>query len=349
MKPEIPKRKLILFLGFSMLMISFTFYFYQIFFTANILIDKTDQLFVIRQNSNFKQVQKDLLNGGYVNDIVSFSFVARLSNFDKKIKGGRYYLKQNMNNRQAILALTAGRNEEVKVTFTHVRLLQDLGAKITANLGVTEKEFYEALDAFIQTNQEGFNKDNILSMFIPNTYNVYFNIIPEDLITRFNQEYHNFWNVERLDKARALGLTPVEVSVLASITQAEISKTDEGPTVAGLYLNRLKKDIPLQADPTLIFAAGDFTIKRVLNKHKEIESPYNTYKYTGLPPGPINLPYVSSIDAVLNYEKHDYFYMCAKEDFSGYHNFANSLSEHQKNASRYQRALSAELRKTKEK
>jgi UPF0755 protein len=349
MRPEVPKKKLVIFLAGSMLLISFTFYFYQIFFTPNILIDQEDKLFIIRPNSSFRQVQKDLMDGGYVNDLVSFSFVARLNSFDKKIKTGRYFFKKNMTNWQAIQSLMQGRNDEVKVTFTHVRLLSELGEKITTNLGVTEKEFYDALDKFVENNEEGFTKENILSMFIPNTYMVYFNVIPDDLVKRFNKEYHDFWTIERLDKARALGLTPIEVSILASIVQAEISKADEAPIVAGLYLNRLKKDIALQADPTLVFAVGDFTLKRVLNEHKEIESPYNTYKYTGLPPGPINMPYISSIDAVLNYEKHNYYYMCAREDFSGYHNFASDLTEHQKNAARYQRALATELRKAAQK
>ena len=137
----------------------------------------------------------------------------------------------------------------------------------------------------------------------------------------------------------------IEVSILASIVQAETIKLEEAPVVAGLYINRLKKDIALQADPTLVFAMGDFTLKRVLNEHKEIKSPYNTYKYTGLPPGPINLPEIAMIDAVLHYEKHRYYYMCAKEDFSGYHNFANTLDEHNQNARRYQRALAAEIKK----
>lgn len=345
MRKEVPKKQLVLFLAGSMLLISFTFYFYQIFFTANILVDREDKLFVVRSGSSFRKIQKDLGDGGFVNDMVSFSFVARLGSYDKKIKPGRFYLKKNMNNRQALLALTEGRADEVNVTFTNVRKISDLAEKLTANIGVTENEFNEELKNFIDNNQEGFNKDNILAMFIPNTYKIYFNIVPEDLISRFNKEYRDFWSVERLDKARALGLTPLEVSTLASIVQAEISKTEEGPIVAGLYLNRLKKDIPLQADPTLIFAANDFTIKRVLNEHKEIESPYNTYKYRGLPPGPINMPYVSSMDAVLNYQKHKYIYMCAKEDFSGYHNFAITLAEHNVNANRFQRALSAELRK----
>ena len=250
-----------------------------------------------------------------------------------------------MTNWQALQALTAGRADEVKVTFTNVRLLKDLAEKLTPNIGVTENEFNNALNDFIKTNQDGFTKETILAMFIPNTYTVYFNVIPEDLIERFNKEYRKFWSVERLDKARAIGLTPIEVSILASIVQAEISKTDEGPIVAGLYLNRLKKDIALQADPTLVYVSGDFTLKRVLNVHKEIDSPYNTYKYTGLPPGPINMPSITSIDAVLNYEKHDYLFMCAREDFSGSHNFAATLSEHNKNAANYQRALSAEMRK----
>jgi UPF0755 protein len=345
MRKEVPKKQLVIFLAGSMLLISFTFYFYQIFFTANILVDREDKLFVVRSGSSFRKIQKDLGDGGFVNDMVSFSFVARLGGYDKKIKPGRFYLKKNMNNRQALLALTEGRADEVNVTFNNVRKISDLAEKLTANIGVTENEFNNELEKFINNNQEGFNKDNILTMFIPNTYKIYFNIVPEDLIARFNKEYRDFWNVERLDKARALGLTPLEVSILASIVQAEISKAEEGPIVAGLYLNRLKKEIPLQADPTLIFAANDFTIKRVLNEHKEIESPYNTYKYRGLPPGPINLPSISSIDAVLNYQKHKYIYMCAKEDFSGYHNFAVTLAEHNVNANRFQRALSAELRK----
>jgi UPF0755 protein len=349
MNQEIPKKKLIIYIGGSALLITFVFYFYQVFFTPNILLDKEDRLFVVRSGTTFNQMQKELFDGGYVNDMVSFSFVARMNGLDKKLKPGRFYLKRNMNNRQAVQAFVAGRNEEVKVVFNHVRKFEELGDKITANLGVTTEEFNEAVEQFIKVNQEGFNSDNILCMFIPNTYNMYFNVIPADVVARFNKEYHDFWTVERLDKARALGLTPIEVSILASIVQAEISKAEEGPVVAGLYINRLKKDIPLQADPTLIFAANDFTIKRVLNQHKEIDSPYNTYKYAGLPPGPINLPYISSIDAVLNYQKHNYYYMCAREDFSGYHNFAATLTEHSKNAARYQRALSAELRKAAQK
>ena len=160
-----------------------------------------------------------------------------------------------------------------------------------------------------------------------------------------HKEYQKFWTKERREKATALGLTPIEVSILASIVQAECTRQNEAPTIAGLYINRLRKDMPLQADPTLVFAVGDFTLKRVLNEHKEVESPYNTYKYAGLPPGPINMPQISSIDAVLDYKMSDYLFMCAKEDFSGYHNFAATLREHNQNAIKYQTALTIEMRK----
>ncbi len=339
------KFKLAAFLVGSTLLITFTFYTYQIVYVPNILVEKQDRLFVIRSGSTYREVLTDLDKQGFVNDMVSFSFLARLKNFDKKIQPGRYMLRRDMTNIEAVNALKGGRNEAVNVTFTNVRLLPELDEKITKNIGVTVQEFEEALDEFISTNQEGFNRQNILAMFIPNTYQIYYNIVPEDLIGRLHDEYEKFWNDDRRAKAKALGMTPIEVSILASIVQAETVKEDEAPRIASLYLNRLKKDIPLQADPTLVFAAKDFTLKRVLDKHKEIDSPYNTYKYAGLPPGPINMPQISSIDAVLNHEDSDYIYMCAREDFSGYHNFAKTLREHNINAERYQRALTIEIRK----
>ena len=342
---EVSRTRLAFFLISSTLFITFVFYGYQILYTPNILVDRDDKLFIIRSGYTWRNVQQDLANGGYINDLVSFSFLARLMDYDREVRPGRYYLRRNMTNLNAIKALRSGNQEPVNVTFTSVRLRRDLAEKITKNIGVGPREFEDALDAFIATNQEGFTKDNILTLFIPNTYQVYFNINPEDLIGRMEQEYHKFWNDARKAQAREIGLTPIEVSILASIVQAETLKQDEAPVVAGLYINRLKKGIALQADPTLIFAMGDFTIKRVLNEHKDIDSPYNTYKYAGLPPGPINVPEIASTDAVLHYQKHRYFYMCAKEDFSGYHNFANSLEEHNQNARRYQRALSIEMRK----
>lgn len=342
---EFKKVKMIVFLVGSTLLITFVFYFYQIIYTPNILVDSSDRLFVIKSGSTYRDVLTDLHEQRFVNDMVSFGFLARMKNFDRKIQPGRYLLRRDMTNLQAIDALMGGRREAVSITITNVRLLRDLGERITRNIGVTEEEFSEALDDFVTSNDQGFTRENILAMFIPNTYEVYFNVVPDELVERMNSEYKRFWTADRKAKASALGLTPIEVSVLASIVQAETIKGDEAPIVAGLYLNRLRKSIPLQADPTLVYAAGDFTIKRVLDKHKEIDSPYNTYKRTGLPPGPINMPSIANIDAVLNPTQHDFLYMCAREDFSGYHNFARTLREHNQNASRYQRALTIEQRK----
>lgn len=342
---EVPKVKLAVYLVCSVLLITFVYYGYQIVYTPNVLVDREDQMFIVRNGYTYRQVQEDLAKGRFVNDFVSFSFLARLMDYDKEIKPGRYLLERNMTNVAAIRVLRAGIQEPVNITFTHVRLLSELGDKITKNTGVSSGEFYEALDEFVATNNEGFTKETILCMFLPNTYEVYFNVSPEGLVERMHTEYKKFWNEKRLESAKKIELTPIEVSILASIVQAETVKQDEAPIIAGLYINRMKKDMALQADPTLVFAVGDFTLKRVLNEHKEVNSPYNTYTHTGLPPGPINMPRITIIEAVLDYANHNYIYMCAREDFSGNHNFAGTLAEHSKNARKYQTALTIEQQK----
>lgn len=337
-------KPLIFFLLFAILGISFVFYGYQILYTPNILVEKEDRIFVIPEDATFKSVQRQLHEGRYVQDLMSFSFLARLMSYDKAVKPGRYTLRSNMSNREAIIILRAGKQEPVKITFNGVRTIEELADKITRNLNMTPQEFKAAVFAFADSNAYGFNRNNVISMFIPNTYEVYFNLSPEDLVERMHQEFDTFWNEERKEKVSGTGLTVMEVSVLASIVQAETMKREEAPVIAGLYLNRLKKGIALQADPTLKFALGDFSLKRILNVHKEIDSPYNTYMHAGLPPGPINMPEIFYVDAVLNYTPSDYYYMCAREDFSGYHNFTNTYREHLRNAARYQEALSREQR-----
>ena len=342
-----PSKRLIIFLVLSILLISFAFYAFQICYSPNFLVGKEDRLLLVPDDATFKNIQQKLHEGDYVQDLISFSFLARLSGYDEEIKPGRFVLKANMTNLQALNLLRSGKQEPVRITFHNVRVMSDLSEKITRNLGMTPAEFEAAVVKFSMNNEYGFNKDNVMSMFIPNTYEVYYNVSPDALIRRLHQEYENFWSDERKEKAKLVGLTQVEVSILASIVQAETIKEAEAPIIAGLYLNRLSKGIALQADPTLVFAVGDFSLKRVLNEHKEIDSPYNTYKYPGLPPGPINMPTIVSLDAVLNYTKSDYYYMCAKEDFSGNHNFTNSYQEHMRNAARYQRALTIEQQKAK--
>ena len=342
---EVKKVKLVLFLVGSVLLISFTFYAYQIIYLPNILVERNNKMFIIRPGTTYRKILEDLGKGNYVNDMVSFSFLARLSGYDKNIMPGRFILRSGMTNLEAIKVLKSGKQEPVKITFSYVRSQHELAEKLTKNIGVSPDEFEEALEDFVEKNKEGFTRENVRCMFLPNTYEVYFNVIPEELIERMHLEFKKFWNEERLAKATKIGLNPIEVSILASIVQAETLKQDEAPTIAGLYINRLKKDIALQADPTLVYASGDFSLKRIYNVHKEIDSPYNTYKYPGLPPGPINIPQIATIDAVLNFKESNYFYMCAKEDFSGYHNFAANLSDHSMNARKYQKALTVEMKK----
>jgi len=317
-------------------------------FSANILVEKEERVLYIDSDETFKSLQNKLYENHYLEDLVTFSFLAKIMDYDKSIKPGKYILKPNMTNLQTIRLLRSGKQAPVNITFNNVRLISQLGEKITSNLAITPGDFDVALAKFIDTNEYGFDKKNVIGMFLPNTYEVYYDISADGLIKRMHQEYEKFWNENREQKAQNLNLTRKEVSTLASIVQAESIKKEESPIIAGLYLNRLQKGIPLQADPTLVFASGNFGLKRVLNEHKEIDSPYNTYLNQGLPPGPINMPTINSIDAVLNHKDHNYLYMCAKEDFSGYHNFAATLREHINNANKYQRALTIEQRKARQ-
>ncbi|MCH8232809.1 MAG: endolytic transglycosylase MltG [Bacteroidetes bacterium] len=333
---------------FTVLLTTFSFYGYQIVRTPNILVDKNDRILLIPEGSDFSGVRDTLFKYNYVQDMVSFSFIAKLMDYDVSVKPGRYRLNKNMSNVAAIRLLRAGIQEPTYITFNTVRLKEDLATRITQNIEMTPADFLFTLDRYGKENKKGFDENTELCQFIPNTYEVYWNISPDALIRRMEEEYERFWNETRTGKAAALDLTPVEVSILASIVQAEARNIDEGPVISGLYLNRLRKNMYLQADPTLVYASGDFTLKRVLNVHRQIDSPYNTYKYKGLPPGPINLPEIWAIDAVLDYQQHNYIYMCAKEDFSGYHNFATNLRDHNRNAERYQRALTIEQRKARQ-
>ncbi len=323
----------------TVLLSTFSLYIYQILFTPNVMVDQPERYLYIPSGSTFADLQKYLYDENIVNDPVSFSFIAKLMKYDRNIKPGRYLLKSNSTNIQVIRMLRAGEQTPVNITFSNVRLLSELPDIICRNLELDPETFRKLILNPGTPPKYGFNPETFPCMFIPNTYEVYWNITARQLLDRLHREYLRFWNEKRRNKAKAIGLSPVEVSILASIVQAETKHYDESPVIAGLYINRLKKGIPLQADPTVVFAVGDFTIQRVLKKHIQIDSPYNTYMYAGLPPGPINLPSIKSIDAVLNYQSHPYLYMCAKEDFSGYHNFAATLKEHNRNARKYQRAL----------
>lgn len=331
---------LIAVVAFSVLITSLTFYFYQAFFSPNALIDKEESYSLkIPSNATFQMVSDSLYQNKVIHDLISFSFVAKILGYQEAVKPGLYVVPAKTSNLNLIRLLRSGRQTPVKLTFNNVRTKDDLAEKITKNLEISQKEFLDLITDADYINKFGFKQETVMGMFIPNTYEIWWNTSADKLFDRMYKEYGNFWTEARLAKAKSLGLTQNEVSTLASIVQAETQKADERPKVAGVYLNRLKINMALQADPTLVFAVGDFNLKRVLNVHKQIDSPYNTYKYTGLPPGPINLPEISALEAVLNYEDHDYLYFCAKEDFSGYHAFAKDYTEHMNNARRYQAAL----------
>lgn len=233
--------------------------------------------------------------------------------------------------------IATGRQTPVNVTFNGTRTMEQLSNRIASQLQCSPQEFLDACAEILP--ESGFSRQNFPAAFIPDSYEFYWSASPRNVVKRLLDYRNRFWNDERRTKAKTLGLTPAEVATVASIVEEETAKRDERPLVARLYLNRLKKGIKLQADPTVKFASGDFTLRRITGKHLAIESPYNTYKVKGLPPGPIRVPAGSTLDAVLNAPNHDYIYMCAKEDFSGYHNFAKDYPTHQANARRYQAEL----------
>lgn len=333
------KRLLIGMVIFSVILTSFSFYFYQVFYGANVLQEAQPKTMLVDKDDNFDSLRNNLLDAKIIDDVISFSFVAKVLGYQDNVKPGLYFFEPEMTNLQAVRRLRSGDQVPVDVTFNNVRFKEDLVEKIVSTTGIDGNEFLRLLNDDDYVAELGFNKETIMAMFIPNTYEVYWTISEKDLFARMKQEYDKFWNSTRKAKAAEVGLSPEEISTLAAIVQDEMYVVSESPKIAGLYLNRIKKNMLLQADPTVKFALGDFSIQRVLTADLRVDSPYNTYKHRGLPPGPINLPTIASIDAVLNYEKHDYIYMCAKEDFSGYHRFAEDLTTHNKNAKLLHRAL----------
>ena len=268
-----------------------------------------------------------------------FHLLAERMNYPVSIKTGRYAVEDGMTMPEIIRRLRSGHQAPVNLTFNNIRTLEDLAGRVSRQLMMDSVTLINSLNESVQAKGFGFNEDNFPAMFIPNTYEVYWNTSVDDLLARMKKEYNVFWNESRRRKAQQIGLTPVEVSTLASIVEEEATYADEYPVVAGVYINRLKRGMRLEADPTVKFAIGDVTLRRILYRHHEVESPYNTYKRTGLPPGPIRIPSIQAIEGVLSPQQHDYLFMCAKDDLSGRHNFAVTHAEHARNAAAYQRAL----------
>lgn len=336
------KKFKIFILLFSLLAAMFSYYVWQVFKTPNFDV-KPDKPFVllIPKGASFQTVLDSLDKHKLVRDQLSFRFLAKILSYPERVKAGRYLIYSESGNFEVIRKLRNGRQDAIRLVINTFRLKEDLAGKLAKQLPFDSTFIYNQLDSNEYVSQFGFNKETIPCMFIPNTYEILWTSSFESFMSKMNKEYTKFWTSERKEKAQKLALTPTEIGILASIVEGESKKSDEQSRIAGVYWNRLKTGMPLQADPTIVFAWKDFTIKRVTGKYTAINSPYNTYKLTGLPPGPISIPSPKVIDKVLSLERHSYLYFCAKEDFSGYHSFATSYEEHMQNARRYQSALNA--------
>ena len=320
--------------------LAFGYWAYRTVMSPNVATpDGKEAVVFIPTGSNYDDVQNILDESHLLANPKSFNWVAQRKGLPENVRPGRYVLKNGMSNNQLVNMLRGGLQSPVNVTFNYIRDVDQLAGRIARQIEADSASISELLHDQDYIGEHGFNGFTIPALFLPDTYQFYWNTDAEGFVTRMLQEYNKFWNDERKEQAKRIGLTPIQVSTLASIVNKETNMTDEMPRVAGVYLNRLKNNWLLQADPTLIFALNDYSIKRVLNVHTEVESPYTTYKYIGLPPGPICIPSIAAVKAVLNAEQHHYFYFCAKEDFSGYHNFAKTLAEHNRNAAKYQQAL----------
>lgn len=292
----------------------------------------------IDSDDSMDSVKTKIEEVGKANNMLGFTIMAKLKRFDTP-RTGRFAINPGDNMFNFVRHMANNMQEPIKLTVPEVRTVEDMEARLCKTLMIDSASIAEVLNDTVFMSELGYKKETVPCLFIPNTYEVYWNVKPRDLITKLHKEKERFWNEERRAKAKENGFTIEEVATLASIVESETSYGPEKATIAGLYIHRLKTEMPLQSDPTVIFAIHDFGIHRVTLEQLKYESPYNTYVNLGLPPGPIRIPSIKGIDAVLNYDHNDYLYMCAKEDFSGSHNFTNNYNEHMQNARRYQKAL----------
>ena len=318
----------------------FAYQYYNKIFQKNV----TESTFIfIPSNADFNKVTE--LITPYLKDKSSFNWVAEKKNYPNKIRAGKFKITKGMNNNDLIDHLRGGKPETVKVTFNNQDQIEDLAGRVAEQIEADSLSVLNAMKDASFLDKNGFQPNTAIAMYIPNSYEFYWNTSGVQFRDKMLKEFKKFWNKDRIAKAKKQNLTPIQVTTLASIVQKETALVEERPMVAGLYLNRLKDFWPLQADPTIIYAikqknGQDTVIKRVLNKDLTIDSPYNTYTNFGLPPGPIGMPDISSINAVLNPNDHHYFYMCASIDKIGQHEFAKTLSQHNVNARKYQNWIS---------
>jgi UPF0755 protein len=335
------KKKLITysFVALSIAIVLFTIFIYKIRYSTEVVPQNGKAVLLLPTGSSYSQVKDTLKSHLIIRNWEIVDLLAKKKKYTELIKPGRYVIERSLSYLDLINRLRGGEQTPVKLTFNNITTLNNLAGKIGSQIEADSTHlivFFTSVDNY---RKDGFTRETIISLFIPNTYELYWNTSAAGLYNRMLKEYRKFWNEDRLSKAHEKNLSQVEVSILASIIDDEASKADEKPRIAGVYLNRIRKGIPLQADPTIKFALNDFLITRILFKHLEVNSPYNTYKHSGFPPGPIGCPTIEGIDAVLNAEKSDYLFFVARPDFSGYHNFSRTLAEHNRNAFLYQKEL----------
>jgi UPF0755 protein len=309
-------------------------------YMPNVIVrDHTSAYIYIPTGASIEDVCNILYKNNYIINRNSFEWMAERKKYSNHIKGGRYKLKNRMSNNNLLNLLRSGKQDPVRLTLNNIHTIEQLAGYIGTHLEADSISIAHLLRDNLFLSFFGYNRETSFAIFIPNTYEIFWNTNAENFVKRMIYENQKFWKGNREQSAKEIGLSPTGVMTLASIIDNESNMVSEYPAIAGVYINRLKRDMPLQADPTIKFIVGNFGLKRIIHKQTEIDSPYNTYKYKGLPPGPISMPSIKAINAVLNYEKHNYLYFCAKSDFSGYHAFAKTLVQHNQNAIAYQNAL----------
>ncbi|HYG15433.1 MAG TPA: endolytic transglycosylase MltG [Bacteroidia bacterium] len=340
-KPRSSKRKKIVLILLALLLLAGAaggYAYYKVVYTR-VQMEGTESYLYIRNNDTYGDVFNQLTEKGFVKHPQLFDILAERANYPGNVKPGKYKITNDMNYIRLIRHLRSGKQEQVKLVINAMITPQELCSLVGTYLDADSIVLANMLKDTALLDSNGFNKENILCLFLPDTYNFYWNTSAEDFFKRMLREYAKFWNSDRRLKAAAQELSPVEVGILASIVDGESNKADERGIIAGLYLNRLRKGMLLQADPTVRYALRATNRQRFYEADTKFDSPYNTYIYTGLPPGPLALPSKQSINAVLNPSRHKYLYMCAKEDMSGYHNFTHDYNVHLLNAKRYRLAL----------
>lgn len=336
------RKKLILLLIITTILTAIVISGYRLYYKIylpNVTVPQGKTVLFIPTGSDFEEVVSLLNQQHLLLDTSSFRWMAKQSGYYSKIKSGKYIVEDGMSNKELVVMLRSGRQEAVKVVFHNIRFKEQLAGIVSRQIEADSLSLIHLFNDTTYLSRAGLDAENALSLFIPNTYELYWNTSAEKFMDRMIQEYKRFWNDRRESLLMRTGLSRSEVSVLASIIEQETRMNDEKPVVAGVYINRLRKNWKLEADPTLIYATKDFGARRVLNTHKEADSPYNTYQYTGLPPGPICMPSITSLDAVLNYTEHEFMFFCARDDFSGYHSFARTYGEHMVNAQKFRNEL----------